>query len=146
MWKDLISSLPWWLAILKAGVWEFLFSADFLIFENFLVPKFQLFLFSLFWHLYTISRCFPRFLSVVSHTSVKVSWWHQMTKTNMCSWISETGDSSHHCMCNLPDNSIIMVSWLPLIWISDIWFHFASSSSFETNLKLWLPESKLWLT
>ena len=34
----------------KAGVWEFLFSADFLVFKNFLVPKFQpfSFIFSLF--------------------------------------------------------------------------------------------------
>ena len=34
------------------GVWEFLFSVDFLVFENFVVPKFQLFLFfsAYFWH------------------------------------------------------------------------------------------------
>ena len=52
-------------SFLMSGVWEFLFSADFLIFENFLVPKFQLFLWfsAHFWHFYTISRCFSSFFA-----------------------------------------------------------------------------------
>ena len=43
-----------------SGVWEFLFPADFLLFENFLVPKFQLFLLfsAYFCHFCPISRCF----------------------------------------------------------------------------------------
>ena len=46
-----------------AGAWDFLFLADFLIFDKFLVPKFQLFLLfsAYFWHLYPISRCFSFF-------------------------------------------------------------------------------------
>ena len=45
---------------LLSGVWEFLFSADFLIFENFLGLKFRLFLLfsAYFFHFYPISRCF----------------------------------------------------------------------------------------
>ena len=47
------------------GVWEFLFSADFLFFENFLLSKFQLFLLfsAYFWHFTLISRCFSSFFA-----------------------------------------------------------------------------------
>ena len=57
----------------KSGVWGFLFSADFLLFENFLVSKFQLFLLfsAYFWHFTLISWCFSSFLHVASHTSEK---------------------------------------------------------------------------
>ena len=62
----------------KTGVWEFLFSADFLIFEYFLVSKFQLFLsFSAYyWHFTLISCCFSLFFACgLSHP-----WksWHRL--------------------------------------------------------------------
>ena len=48
----------------NTGVWEFLFPADFLIFENFHVPKFQP-ISGIFTQFHAV---FPRFLSVASHT------------------------------------------------------------------------------
>ena len=56
-WRQTLNPIQ---ALIKAGLWEFFFSADFLIFENILVPKFQLFLLfsAYFWHLYPISLFF----------------------------------------------------------------------------------------
>ena len=57
----------------STGLWEFLFSADFLFFENFLVPKFQLFLLfsAYFCHFTLISLCFSLFFACgISHL-----WW-----------------------------------------------------------------------
>ena len=82
--QNYVALLPWFLnsdCVLLSGVWEFLFSADFLVFEDFLVPKFQLFLLfsAYFWQFYPISHCFPSFppffVCGLSHLCIMYCSW-----------------------------------------------------------------------
>ena len=63
---------------LHAEVWEFFVSVEFLIFGNFLMPKFQFFLLfsAYFWHFCSNSHCFFFLIfHVWSHASVH-GWCH----------------------------------------------------------------------
>ena len=72
-------NLHWFQWGLLAGVWEFLFWADFLVFENFLLPKFQLFLLfsAYFCHFCPISRHFSSvFVCGLLHPWIRYSCSH----------------------------------------------------------------------
>ena len=94
-----------------SGVWEFLFSADFLFFENFSVQKFQLFrLFSAyFWHFTLISHCFSSLCCLWPLTPLQTSHSH---------WPKMTSYTVDECVVY----AVIDMVWYHLGWAMPLMF------------------------